>query len=216
MILKRGKVVKSAGIKLLGGKVMMDIDEEGYKYLCILESNMIKEEKMKSLFVKEYRRRSRLVLRSKLNGKKKIKAVNTWGVAALRYGAGIIKWREDEINELGRKTLKLLTLHKAFHPKSDTDRLYHKRSDGGRGLISCKETIRSEENNLGWYLKNSLEPLMQGVKHVGILEFNTTVSKKEFKKKISVERYDGWKSKPMYVQFIRAMPKTTVKAKTWN
>ena len=113
---------------------------------------------MKFIFVKEYKRRTRLVLRSKLNGKNKIKALNTWAVAVLRYDAVIIKWREDEINELDKKTRKLLTMHKAFHPKSDTDRLYIKRSGGGRGLISCKETIRSEENNLGWYLKNSLEP----------------------------------------------------------
>ena len=55
LILKRGKVVKSAGIKLPGGKVMTDIDEEGYKYLGILESDKTKEEEMKSLFVKEYK-----------------------------------------------------------------------------------------------------------------------------------------------------------------
>ena len=30
LILKRGKVVKRTGIKLLGGKVMTDIDEDGY------------------------------------------------------------------------------------------------------------------------------------------------------------------------------------------
>ena len=34
--------------------------------------------------------------------------------------------------------------------------------------MSCESTIRSEVNNLGWYLKNSNENLLQGVKHVGI------------------------------------------------
>ena len=34
------------------------------------------------------------MLKSKLNGKNKIQAINTWAVAVMRYGAGIIKWIE--------------------------------------------------------------------------------------------------------------------------
>ena len=50
----------------------------------------------------------------------------------------------------------------AFHPKSDGDRLYVSRVNGGQGLISCEGCVRSEENSLGWYVKNSLEVLLQG------------------------------------------------------
>ena len=32
------------------------------------------------------------MLNSKLNGKNKIDAINTWAVALLKYGAGIINW----------------------------------------------------------------------------------------------------------------------------
>ena len=39
------------------------------------------------------------MLKSKLNGKNKIKAINTWAVAVLRYGAGIIKWTESELKD---------------------------------------------------------------------------------------------------------------------
>ena len=49
---------------------------------------------------------------------------------------------------------------------------------GGRRLLSCKRTIRSEEN-LGWYLKDSNENVFQGVKYVRILKFRESVSKKE-------------------------------------
>ena len=52
--------------------------------------------------------------------------------------------------ELDRKTRNLLTMHKELHPKSDVDRLYVSRKEGGRGLVSCESTIKSEENNLGW------------------------------------------------------------------
>ena len=52
--------------------------------------------------------------------------------------------------ELDRKTRNLLTMHKELYPKSDVDRLYVSRKEGGRGLVSCESTIKSEENNLGW------------------------------------------------------------------
>ena len=52
--------------------------------------------------VREYKRRLRLILRSKLNGKNKIRAKNSWAVAIMRYGAGVLEWRFDELKELER------------------------------------------------------------------------------------------------------------------
>ena len=75
--LQRGKIVRSTGVLLPDGKLMKAIDDEGYKYLGILESDKIKENEMKLQFVKEYKHRVRLILMSKLNGKNKIKAINT-------------------------------------------------------------------------------------------------------------------------------------------
>jgi len=57
-------------------------------------------------------------------------------VAIFKYGAGILSWRVHELNSLDRKTRKIMTMHGAFHPKSDVDRLYLTRREGGRGLIS--------------------------------------------------------------------------------
>ena len=70
---------------------MKDIDETGYTYLGILETDKIKEKQMNEKFNKEYLRRLRLILRSKLNGRNKIMAVNTWTVSVMRYDAGILK-----------------------------------------------------------------------------------------------------------------------------
>ena len=50
---------------------MKIIEEGGYKYLGILEMDKIKEAVMINRFKKEYLRRVRLILRSKLNGKNK-------------------------------------------------------------------------------------------------------------------------------------------------
>ena len=56
---------------------MRESEEEGYKYLGILEVDMMREKEMKKRFVREYKRRLKLVLKSKLNGKNKINAINT-------------------------------------------------------------------------------------------------------------------------------------------
>ena len=82
---------------------------------------------------------------------------------------------------------------------------------GGRGLVSGESTVRSEENNIGWYLKNSNEILLQGMKHVRILKLRESVSKKDFKKSLNENRVENWKEKQMYGQFIRDMPEGTEK-----
>ena len=45
---------------------------------------------------------------------------------------------------------------------------------GGKGLIM-------EENKLGWYVRNSVEPLTESVKAAETIEYNDIVNKKEFK-----------------------------------
>ena len=75
---------------------MKTIDEEGYKYLGMLEYDKVKEKEMKTEFFRENKRRIRLILISKLNGKNKRKAINSWTVVIMRYGTGVLEWRLDE------------------------------------------------------------------------------------------------------------------------
>ena len=72
LAIKRGKIVKCNGILLPNGDVMKEVDKEGYTYLGIVELDKIKENET----TKEYKRRLRLVLKSKLNGRNKIRAIN--------------------------------------------------------------------------------------------------------------------------------------------
>ena len=106
-----------------------------------MESDKIKENEMKLQFAKDYKRRVSLTLKAKLNGKNKLKAMNTWPVAFLKYGFGILEWDVEDIKRLDRKMSKSLTMRKGLHPKSDLDRLYLSRKDGGRGLLSCEDVI---------------------------------------------------------------------------
>ena len=69
LVMEKGKTVKSVGIELPDGKVIKSLQEgESYKYLGILEADKFLEEKMKLNVSKEYIRRLRKVLKSKLNG----------------------------------------------------------------------------------------------------------------------------------------------------
>ena len=44
-----------------------------------------------------------MILKSKVNGKNKITAINAWTVAALRYGTGILQWKESELKDIGNQ-----------------------------------------------------------------------------------------------------------------
>ena len=58
---------------------------------------------MKEKTKKEYKRRLRLILKSKINEKNKITAINAWTVAALRYGTGTLQWKESELKDVGNQ-----------------------------------------------------------------------------------------------------------------
>ena len=84
LTIKKGKVARCKGIKLLNSEVMKAVKKEGYTSLGIVELDKIKENEMKEKTIKEYKPRLRLVLKSKLNVKNKITAIITWAVAVFR------------------------------------------------------------------------------------------------------------------------------------
>ena len=78
-------------------------------------------------------------LKSKLNGGGYL--VRTWVVPLLRYSAAFVSWRKSELQAIDRKTMKLFIIYGALHPKSDVDRLYIPRKEGGRGVISIENCV---------------------------------------------------------------------------
>ena len=57
-------------------------------------------------------------------------------MSLLRYSAAFISWRKRELQAIDRKTRKLFIIYGGLHSKSDVDRLYVPRKDGGRGSIA--------------------------------------------------------------------------------
>ena len=111
----------------------------------------------------------------------------------------------------------MMTVYGALHPRSDVNRIYLPRARGGRGLISCERCVRSEENNMGWYVRNNIEPLLEAVKTAGIVDVVNCVKPEEFKKKIVQDGEKSWREKKMYGQFLRELEKLDVdKDRTWD
>ena len=57
------------------------------------------------------------------------------------YSGPFLKWTRDELKQMGQRTRKLITMHKALHPSDDVDRLYVSRKEGGRGLASIEDSV---------------------------------------------------------------------------
>ena len=64
LVMKRGKVTKSDGIRLPDDRVIKSIHEEnGYRYLGILQSDQVLCNEMKEKVSAEYKRRVKKVLK---------------------------------------------------------------------------------------------------------------------------------------------------------
>ena len=136
---------------------------------------------MKEIFRTEYLRRFKLVMKSQLNGKNKIKAANTWAVSLMTYGAGTIKWNKEELQDIDKKSRKIMTMNKELHPRSDVARICVPRKKRGRDLINCECCVRREENNFSWYVRNSEEVLLRKVGDSNVVNISEAVDPKKYK-----------------------------------
>ena len=103
LVIENGKIVKSVGIELPDGKVTKSLqDGKSYKYLAILEADRFLGKEMKLKVSKEYFRRLKKVLKSKLNGENLVQRVNTWAVSLLRYSAAFISWIMCDLQDINK------------------------------------------------------------------------------------------------------------------
>ena len=200
--MKRGKLIDSDGLDLPEGQKIDSLqDEEAYKYLGVLENDKIKSTEMKDILRQEYFRRVKTILRSKLNAGNIIQAINSRTVSLIRYGAGIIDWRKDELKDIDRKTRKLFTMHRSMYPQSDVDRLYWKRAEGGRGLKSVEEVVELEKASIGYYLGQTEETLLKEVVRDGL--FTESVEPKRKKREIMKRRKANFDEKKLHSVFFK-------------
>ena len=134
-------------------KIKTLAENETYEYLGILAADIIKQVEMKDKIQKEYLRKTRKLLETKLNSRNLIKGINTWPVPLVRYSGPFLKWTGDELKQMGRKTRKLMTMHKALHPREDIKRPHVSRKEGGRGLASIEGSVDASIQRLEDYIQ---------------------------------------------------------------
>ena len=116
---------------------------------------------MRERLRREYFRRVKMVLRTELYGRNKVLAINGLALPLLTYSFGVIHWGTTDLQQLDRRTRKLLTMHGVHHPSADVDRLYAPCNEGGRGLQQIEAMYKSCSVGLECYLRDSFDPYMQ-------------------------------------------------------
>ena len=224
-----------------------ELDQEGvYKYLGVDESDGVQHSKMKEKIRKEYNRRVRLILRTELNRRNKIEAINSLAVPVVQYSFGIIDWKISELMKIDTKTCKRLNMHMMLHPKGDLERLYIPRKDGGRGLIDVETASKTATIGFDHYLKHKEGQYpKQVLEHerckaktsitknatkfkgeVTMPEFenkehksasgNSKVLNHMFKSKMKSMKEEKWKNKALHGQYPRILEKPHVDTVTTN
>ena len=75
-------------------------EKETYKYLGIVEADTIKQVEMKEKIQREYLRRTRKLLETKLCCRNLIKGINTGAVSLVRYSEPFLKWTREELKQI--------------------------------------------------------------------------------------------------------------------
>ena len=92
LVMKSGKRHMSDGMELPNHDKIRTLGEnKTYKYLGILQADNIKQVQMKDNIRKEYLRRTRKLLETKLSGRNLIKEINTWAVPLVTYSGPVLQ-----------------------------------------------------------------------------------------------------------------------------
>ena len=74
--LERGRIVKGEKIELQNGERMEEVDQEGYKYLRVLQLDKVMNKEIKYIIGNEYIRRLKLICKSNLSAENVISDIN--------------------------------------------------------------------------------------------------------------------------------------------
>ena len=138
--------------------IIKELDkEEHYKYLGILEASGIDHKLMRKTIKKEYIYRLRKIVKTNLTPKNKITAINQLATPVIQYSFGVVNWPQYSLDEIDRKTRKLLTMNKLFYKQQSHARLYLPRAEGGMGLIEINTSHRATTISTYKYLTTATD-----------------------------------------------------------
>ena len=161
---------------------------------------------MKDTIRKEYLRRTRKLLKTKLYNRNLIKGINTWLVPLVRYSGPFLKWAREELKKMDQRTRKLMNMHEALHPRHDVGRLYVSRKEVGRIFASIKDTVDESIQRLKDYIGKHERGLITPIRN----DTDNTINER-----MTTTRKQKWKGKQFYGRFKRLMNNIS-RQKTWT
>ena len=66
---------------------------------------------------------------------------------------------------MDQRTRKLMTMHKALHPRDDVDTLYVSIKEGGRGLASIEDSVDASIQRLEDYTEKDERGLIKAIRN---------------------------------------------------
>jgi len=120
---------------------------------------------MKQKSGEEYLNRTKSILKTKLNGKNIIKAINAYTTPVLTFSFGIVKWMPTDLENLQTKTRMLLTRYRYHHTRAAKERITLPWQMGGRGLTDVTRLHGKQVGLLQTYFLNKqiISPLHAAV-----------------------------------------------------
>jgi len=118
------------------------------------------DKRSKAAVQKEYFTRIKRIMKTEINSKNTISAINTYAVPSLAYDFAILDWSITELEVIDCETRKLIQKHHLMHTLSDVTRLYLPRKNGGRGLINITSHYKNAIINFSSYMLKSEEYLL--------------------------------------------------------
>ena len=84
----------------------------------------------------------------------------------------------------------MFTIYGALHAKSDVDRLYIPRKEGGRGLISIEDSVELAIRGLEVYVDGSEERLIMAARgdKINVLEAASVLKRSKKEKRLVIGR----------------------------
>ena len=152
-----------------------------------------------------------MVLKSKLNGRKKSTAIIAWAVSTFRYQTGILQCVKTKLKDVNMKSRKTITMYGALLPKSDVEGLRIKMKEVARGLMSVEHCVKEEDISLGFHANNFQENHINGVASAEAINTEDPVTIREFKK-----QEQNWHEKKMHGLFVREIPQKADQERTWQ
>ncbi|KAL1447680.1 hypothetical protein WDU94_000543, partial [Cyamophila willieti] len=156
--LARGKVKEITPYQTATEQDIKQLEpNEIYKYLGMIQTKRIEQNRVKEQITKEYNRRLSMIAKTHLNSRNLSKAINTFAIPILTYSFGIVNWSETDLESLERKIRTTLTKNSKHHPRSAIERISLPRNQGGRGIVAIKDLHKKQIHNLSQYFSKRAE-----------------------------------------------------------